>query len=167
MYFLYKVTVDQVYGLDLLNKILHLHCTSTVAASIVAFPRLLFATHRYSPLSVLLTFVIVNCLLSAKKLILGLLSVFTWDPLLVHDIVGAGFPSTLQDKVTLFPSIVVLVSGWTVISGGSVKNEKIIVINGNYETKKSKTIQARFYFSRGFKLASYSATTNNKATLEN
>ena len=45
----------------------------------------------------------------------------------------------------------------------------IIVIRGNYETtkKKSKTMQACFYVSSGFKLASYSATTDNKATLEN
>ena len=33
--------------------------------------------------------------------------------------------------------------------------------------KISKTIQACFYVSSEFKLASYSATTDNKATLEN
>ena len=77
MYFLHGVTVDQLYGFDLLNKILYLHCTSSEAALEVAFPRLLFATHWYSPLSVLFTSVSVNCFLSAEKLILGLLFVFT------------------------------------------------------------------------------------------
>ena len=87
------------------NKILYLHLTFSVAALDVAFPRLLFATHRYSPLSVLFTFVIVNCFLSSEILILPL--VLTGDPSLVHDIVGTGFPSTLQDRVTLSPSILV------------------------------------------------------------
>ena len=84
----------------------HLHCTSSLAAFEVSFPTLLLATHRYSPLSVLLTFVIVSCLLSGDKL--NLESLLIADPSLVHDdIVGAGFPEALQDRVTLSPSVVV------------------------------------------------------------
>ena len=80
------------------------HCTSSVAALEVTFPTLLFATHRYSPVSVLLTVVIVNSLLSAPKLILRTLLVNT-EPFLVHVIVGTGFPLALQYKVTLLPSV--------------------------------------------------------------
>lgn len=80
----------------------YLHCTSNEVALEVSLPRLLFATQRYSPLSVLLTFVIVNCFLSSDKLILPI--AFTGDPFLVHDIVGGGCPVALQDKVTFSPS---------------------------------------------------------------
>ena len=86
---------------------LYLHCTSSVATSEVSFPRMLFATHRYSPLSVLFTFVTVNCLLSPEKLILEFIIVFTGYPFLVHDIVGTGFPVTLQEKIRVFPSVFV------------------------------------------------------------
>ena len=82
----------------------YLHFTSSVAALEVTFPTLLFATHRYSPLSVLLTIVIVISLLSAPKLILRTLLVNT-EPFLVHVIVGTGFPLALQEKVTLLPSV--------------------------------------------------------------
>ena len=84
------------------SVILYLHSTFTVAALEVSFPRLLLATHRYSPLYVLFTFVIVNCFLSGDKLILWLL---IGDPFFVHDNVGAGFPAALQDKVTVSPSV--------------------------------------------------------------
>ena len=83
----------------------HLHCTSSLAAFEVSFPTLLLATHRYSPLSFLFTFVIVSLLLSADKLTLELLLI--GDPSLVHDIVGTGFPIALQDKVTLPLSVLV------------------------------------------------------------
>ena len=79
-----------------------LHWISNEAALEVSFPSLLCATQRYSPLSVLLTSFIVNCWFSAEKLILGLLLI--GDPSLVHEIVGTGFPSALQDKVKLLPS---------------------------------------------------------------
>ena len=79
-----------------------LHWISNEAALEVSFPSLLFATQRYSPLSDLLTSVIVNFWFSAEKLILGLLLI--GDPSLVHEIVGTGFPSALQDKVKLLPS---------------------------------------------------------------
>ena len=90
---------------------------STLAALEVSFPRLLLATHRYSPLSVLLTFVIVNCFLSAVKLMLEFWFLSTGDPFLVHDIVGTGFPVTLQDKVMLSPSVFVSLNGCAVILG--------------------------------------------------
>ena len=56
-----------------------------------SFPSLLYATHRYCPLSVLLKSNIVILLLSNEKRILGLSRI--GDPSLVHDIVGSGFPS--------------------------------------------------------------------------
>ena len=88
----------------------HLHCTSSLAAFEVSFPTLLLAKHRYPPLSVLLTFVIVSCLLSGDKRTLELLLI--GDPSLVHDdIVGAGFPVASQDKVTLPPSVLVTFLG--------------------------------------------------------
>ena len=88
-----------------------LHCTTSKAALEKVFPRLLFATHWYSPLSVLLTFVIVNCLLSSEILMLELSLVVIGDPFLVHDSVGLGFPSASQDKTTSSPSLFVSVSG--------------------------------------------------------
>ena len=80
---------------------------STEMAFEVTFPMLLLATHRYSPLSVLLTFVIISCLLSSDKLILKLLLASKGDPFLIHNIVGPGFPVALQDKVMLIPSVAV------------------------------------------------------------
>ena len=100
--------------------ILNLHWTFSEADFEVSLPTLFSATHWYSPLSALLTFVIVNCLLSPEKLILELIVVFTGDPSLIHDIVGAGFAAALQDNVTLFPSVSATLPGWAVISGSSV-----------------------------------------------
>ena len=88
---------------------------SNLAALDVSCPSWLLATHWYSPLSVLLTLVIVNCLLSSEKLILPL--AFRGDPSLVHDIVGAGLPLALQDKARLLPSVLVPACGSTVIFG--------------------------------------------------
>ena len=48
------------------------HTTSNVATWEEAFPMLLDARHWYSPLSFLLTFVIVNFRLSFEKTMLGL-----------------------------------------------------------------------------------------------
>ena len=95
------------------NKILYLHRTFSEADFDVSLPTLFSATHWYSPLSVLFTFVIVNRFLSSVKLILPL--AFRGDPSLVHDIVGAGLPLALQDKVRLPPSVVVTACGSTVI----------------------------------------------------
>ena len=64
-------------------------------------PTLLAATHLYSPLSVLFTFVRLSCLSSADKLIL-LLAV-TADPSLVQENVGIGTPFALLERVTLDP----------------------------------------------------------------
>ena len=55
-----------------LNDTPYLHLTSSVATWEEAFPRLLVAIHWYSPLSVLLRFVIVIFCLSFEKTILGL-----------------------------------------------------------------------------------------------
>ena len=84
---------------------LYLHCIFTVAVFEVSFPTSFLAPHLYSPLSVLLTFLIASCLLSYDKLILELSLI--GDPSLVHDIVGTGFPVALQDKVKISPSVVV------------------------------------------------------------
>ena len=113
---------------------LYLHCTSNVAASEVTVPILLLATHRYCPLSDLFTFVIVNCLLSEDKLILG---EFTADPPLVHDIDGVGFPVALQDKVTFSPSVGVVCCGCAVIWGWSVKRKQQIIKYAKYSHRKA------------------------------
>ena len=89
------------------SKTSYLHFTSSVTALDLTVPISLFATHLYSPLSVLLTFVIVNCLFCNDKVILGLAFVFTSVPSLVHEKVGAGFPLALQEKTVLFPSLTV------------------------------------------------------------
>ena len=68
------------------------------------FPRLLCATHWYSPLSVLSKFIIVSCLLSLLKETLEFLLVFGGKPFTVQDTVGVGLPSTKHDKNTLVPS---------------------------------------------------------------
>ena len=81
----------------------------------MSLPTLFFATHWYPPLSVLLTFVIVNCFLSSEKLILPL--AFRGDPSLFHDIVGAGLPLASQEKVRSLPSVVVTACGSRVIFG--------------------------------------------------
>ena len=90
---------------------------STEEALDVSFPKLFLATQRYSPLSVLCTFVIVNCFLSAEKLILELRFLSKGDPFLVHDMIGTGFPVTLQDKVMLSPSVFMSLNGCEVILG--------------------------------------------------
>lgn len=120
---------------------MYLHCTSSVVALEVSFPTLFFATHRYSPLSVLLTFVIANCFLSTEKFILEELSLVSiGDPSLDHDIDGTGFPMASQVKVTLSPSVFVSFSGWAVISGLSVIKNWMIHLANNaiamiWETK--------------------------------
>ena len=76
---------------------------------------LFVATQMYSPLSPLLTFVIVNFVLFALKVILGV--VFTTEPSFVHENVGVGFPSASQVKVTFSPSVFVSFSGCLLNSG--------------------------------------------------
>ena len=79
-----------------------LQCTVNVAALELTVPTLLAATHLYSPLSVLFTFVRLSCLLSTDKVIL--LSAVTEDPSLVHANVGSVMPFASLEKVTLDPS---------------------------------------------------------------
>lgn len=112
------------------SSIYHLHCTSTFAITELIFPKLLTATHRYTPLSVLLTWFIVNDLKSDEKLILDVLLI--WDPSLVQNIVGAGFATALQDILNLFPSAIVALRGWVVNSGWSAvlkQNKEVIFVS--------------------------------------
>ena len=85
-------------------------------------PTLLAATHLYSPLSVLFTFVRLSCLLSADKLIL--LSAVIADPSLLQENVGSGMPFASLEKVTLDPCINVRLCGCAVNSGGTVIRKK-------------------------------------------
>ena len=78
-----------------------LQCTVNIAGLDLTVPTLLAATHLYSPLSVLLTFVILRFLLSADKLIL--LSAVTADPSLVQENVGSGTPFASLERATLDP----------------------------------------------------------------
>ena len=87
-----------------------------------AFPTSLWATHRYFPLSDLFTFVIVNSLLSAKKLIL--LPLLTRFPSFDQESTGSGFPVALQVNVTFLPSVVVSFCCWVAISGRSANFQK-------------------------------------------
>ena len=64
------------------------------------------------PAVTLITFVMVICLLSDDKLILE--PAVRTEPFLVHRNVGAGFPVSLQVKVTFSPSVFVLVCEWSV-----------------------------------------------------
>ena len=64
-------------------------------------PTLLVATHLYSPLSVLFTFVMLSSLLSPDKQILSL--AVTADPSLVQENVGSGTPFASLEKATLDP----------------------------------------------------------------
>ena len=73
------------------------------------------ATQIYSPLSPLITFVIVNVLLFSLKVILEV--VFTTEPSFVHENVGAGLPTALQLKVTVSPFFFVLFCGCLSNSG--------------------------------------------------
>ena len=67
---------------------------------------LFVATQMYSPLSPLITFVMVNVLLFSLKTILEV--VITTEPSLVHGNVGAGLPTALQVKFTFSPSVFAL-----------------------------------------------------------
>ena len=80
--------------------------TSRVAGLEKIVPTLLFATHLYSLLSALSTFVIVNCFAFDDKVTLGFAVVFTGEPPTVHENDGAGFPMASQDIVTLSPSVI-------------------------------------------------------------
>lgn len=71
----------------------------------VTFSTLFSTTHRYTALSVLLTFLIESCLPSWDKSILELLLVSTECPFLVHDILVAGVPVALQNIITSPPSV--------------------------------------------------------------
>lgn len=86
----------------------YLQCTVNVATKDVTLSTSLLATHLYSPLSILFTFVKVSCLLSGDKLILGLAVTFQFAiPFMVHERLGTGTPVATQEKVTLDPSFVV------------------------------------------------------------
>ena len=109
-------------------KTLFLHCMSNLATSEVSLPTLFFATHRYSPLSVLLTLVMVHCVLFAEELILKSSLVFTGDPFSVHEIVSTGLPTASQDRVIFSPSVTIYPCGWTVIDGFSVKKQRKMML---------------------------------------
>lgn len=85
----------------------YLQCTVNVATKDVTLSTSLLATHLYSPLSILFTFVTVSCLLSGDKLILGLAVTFFAIQFMVHERLGTGTSVATQEKVTLDPSFVV------------------------------------------------------------
>ena len=99
-------------------KSICLPCTANVAELEKTAPTLFAATHLYSPLSVLFTFVILSCLLTADKLILSL--AVTADPFLVQEYVGSGTPIASLEKVACDPCTSVWLCGCLVNSGWSV-----------------------------------------------
>ena len=76
---------------------------------------LFVATQMYSPLSPLITFVIVNVLLFSLKVILEVVSIT--EPFFLHENVGEGLPSASQVKVTFSPSVFVSFCGCLLNSG--------------------------------------------------
>ena len=90
-----------------------------------AFPTLLLATHRYAPLSVLLTFLIVSCSLSADKRIRASSFGFIEDPFFVHDIVEE-LPVALQKRVKFSPSLTGSAFGCVSIAGVTVEMQTSI-----------------------------------------
>lgn len=96
-------------------KVICLPCTVNVAGLELTVSTLLVATHLYFPLSVLFTFVILSCLLSADKLILSL--AVTADPFLVQENVGSGTPFASLENVILDPCTSVWLCGFSVNSG--------------------------------------------------
>ena len=101
-----------------------LHCTFNVEGLDWTVLTLFVATQMYSPLSPLITFVMVNVLLFSLKVIPEV--VFTTEPSLVHENVGAGLPTALQVKVTFSPSVFVLFCGCVLNSGWSVIRRQCI-----------------------------------------
>ena len=92
----------------------------------VAFPTLLLATHRYAPLSFLLTFVIVNCSLSVDKRIRTSSFGFIANPFFVHDIVKE-LPVALQKRVKFSPSLIGSACGCVSITGVTVQMQESIL----------------------------------------
>ena len=101
-----------------------LQCTVNVEALELTVPTLLAATHLYSPLSVLFTFIMLSSLLSADKLILSLAVMA--DPSLVQENVGSGMPFASLEKVILTPSLNVGgLLGCVVNAGCSIRSNVI------------------------------------------
>ena len=92
----------------------------------VAFPTLLLATHRYAPLSFLLTFVIVNCSLSVDKRICTSSFGFIADPFFVHDI-DKELPVALQKRVKFSPSLIGSACGCVLITGVTIQMQESVL----------------------------------------
>lgn len=86
------------------GKKFDLHWTLSALGLEETFPRLLCATHWYSPLSVLSKLIIVSCSFKLLRETLEFLLVFSGEPFTVQDTVGVGLPSTKHDKDTSVPS---------------------------------------------------------------
>ena len=91
-----------------------------------SFPTLLLATHRYAPLSFLLTFLIVKCSLSVDKRIRTSSFGFIEDPFFVHDIVKE-LPVALQKKVKFSRSLTGSACGCVLIAGVTVEMQESIL----------------------------------------
>ena len=117
----------------------------------IAFPTLLLATHRYAPLSVLLTFVIVSCSLSADKRIRASSFGLIEDPFFVHDIVKE-LPVALQKRVKFSPSLTGSACGCVSIAGVTVEMQTSI-----FYLKSSQLLSHFLFFvSKQFKLVFFS-----------
>ena len=113
----------------------------------VAFPTLLLATHRYAPLSVLLTFLIVSCSLSGDKRIRTSSFGFIEDPVFVHDIVKE-LPVALQKRVKFSPSLTGSACGCVSIAGVTVEMQTSIF----YLKSPQFLSHFLFFVSKQFKL---------------
>ena len=98
----------------------YLQCTESDPASEVAEPMLLFATHLYCPSSDRWTFCILKTWTFPEFdwLRSGSAVMLTGTLSFVQSMLGSGFPSTVQLKIAVSPSI------FTVLSGSLVKPGK-------------------------------------------
>ena len=103
----------------------YLQCTESEPACEVAEPMLLFATHLYCPSSNRWTFCIVkkwtfpefDWLRSVSAVMLRVTLSF------VQSMLGSGFPSTVQLKIAVSPSIFTILSGCLVNPGTSERGK--------------------------------------------
>ena len=103
----------------------YLQCTESEPVCEVAEPMLLFATHLYCPSSNRWTFCIVkkwtfsefDWLRSVSAVMLRVTLSF------VQSMLGSGFPSTVQLKIAVSPSIFTILSGCLVNPGASERGK--------------------------------------------
>ena len=99
-----SVKTTYITAVSNLKMVIHfnfLHCT-LMLVTLKSLPQVLFAKHRYCPLSALVTLVILKNLSSMTSVL----------PTFDQTTNGAGNPIAMQFNDTLVPSLIVLLSTW-------------------------------------------------------